>query len=255
MAFTILLLACLPLKTALALGPNGHRIVAKIAEENLEASAKKAIMQITNGEPLAKLATWPDEIRSDKSWDYAKPWHYISIDDGESFNDLHRSKAGDVLKALSDFEKKLRDKTITGEEKWQALAFYIHFVGDVHQPLHVGRREDLGGNKITVTWFGKPTKLHAVWDSSIIENQQLSFSEYADFLNNQTEDIVKLRQNSVYIDWAKESKSIRQDVYDIPCDGKLGYEYAYKNTPKLNEQIAKAGVRLAGMLNDIFKYH
>ncbi|AOW78791.1 hypothetical protein A3Q34_19265 [Colwellia sp. PAMC 20917] len=253
MAVMVITLAHLPIKSAFALGPNGHRMVAKIAEDNLEPSAKKALMQLTDGAPLAQMANWSDNIRSDKKWDYAKPWHYISIDDDEVFDGLKRNEDGDILKALADFEKKLRDKKITKEEKWQALAFYIHFVGDIHQPLHVGRRDDLGGNKITVKWFGKPTKLHAVWDSSIIEHQKLSYTEYANFLNNQTPDTINLWQDTVYLDWAKESKSNRETVYDFPEDKELSYQYAYKNTPILNEQIAKAGFRLAGMLNDIFK--
>jgi len=252
MAAVIITLAHLPMKTAHALGPNGHRIVAKIAEENLEPSAKKALMEITNGDPLAKLANWPDNIRSDKKYDYAKPWHYISIDDDELFTGLRRSEAGDILSALSNFEHVLRDTKSSKEEKWQALAFYIHFVGDIHQPLHVGRRDDLGGNKVTVNWFGKPTRLHAVWDSSIIEHQKLSFSEYARFLNNHTTDTINLWQNTVYLDWAKDSKAQRQNVYNFPEDKELGYEYAYKNTPILDEQMSKAGIRLAGMLNDIF---
>lgn len=240
------------MKTASALGPNGHRIVAKIAEDNLNPAAKMALMEITNGDPLAKLANWPDSIRSDEHWDYAKPWHYISIDDDEVFTGLKRSEAGDILKALSDFEKKLRDKTISKQEKWQALAFYIHFVGDIHQPLHVGRRDDRGGNDITVKWFGKPTKLHAVWDSSIIEKQQLSYTEYADFLNNYDVDTINAWQSTEYLDWAKDAKAHRQNVYDFPKDNELGYQYAYKNTPILNEQMSKAGIRLAGMLNSIF---
>lgn len=252
MAVMIITLSHLPIKTASALGPNGHRIVAKIAEDNLEPAAKKALMEISNGDPLAKLANWPDTIRSDESWDYAKPWHYISIDDDEEFTGLHRNKAGDILKALSDFEKILRDKTVSKKEKWQALAFYIHFVGDIHQPLHVGRRDDRGGNEITVKWFGQPTKLHVVWDSSIIENQKLSYTEYADFLNNQSVETITFWQNAVYLDWAKDSKAYRPNVYNFPEDKELGYKYAYKNTPILNEQISKAGIRLAGMLNNIF---
>tara|TARA_R110001583_G_scaffold150811_2_gene302788 strand:+ start:5125 stop:5907 length:783 start_codon:yes stop_codon:yes gene_type:complete len=239
--------------SALALGPNGHRIVAKIAEDNLNPEAKAALMQITNGDPLAKLANWPDEIRSDKNWDFAKPWHYISVDDDETFDGLARSKQGDILKALSHYEQQLRDNTLTREKKWQALAFLIHFTGDIHQPLHVGRRDDRGGNDITVKWFGKESKLHAVWDTSMVEHQHLSYTEYADFLNNYTQDTVKSWQKSDYQDWAKDSKSLRENVYNLPQDMNIGYEYAYKNTPLLNKQMSKAGVRLAGKLNNIFK--
>lgn len=253
MVVMITILANLPMKSASALGPNGHRIVAKIAEDNLDPDVKKVLMEITNGDPLAKLANWPDTIRSDKHWDHAKPWHYISVDDDESFTGLSRSKSGDVLKALSDFEKQLRNNTLSKEEKWQALAFYIHFVGDIHQPLHVGRRDDRGGNDIKVTWFGKSKNLHAVWDSAIIENQKLSYTEYAHFLNNYSADTIKLWQSAKYLDWAKDSKAIRANVYNFSEDKELSYQYVFKNTPLLNEQMSKAGVRLAGMLNKIFK--
>ena len=248
----ILLLSFLSTST-FALGPNGHRIVADIAENNLTSDAKAALMQITNGDPLAKLANWPDEIRSDKHWDFAKPWHYVSVDDDESFVGLARAKDGDVLKALSDFEQQLRDKTLSREKKWQALAFYIHFTGDIHQPLHVGRRDDRGGNDINVNWFGKETRLHAVWDSSLIDNQKLSYTEYANFLNNYTQSTVATWQAANYLDWAKDSKALRDKVYDLPKDKNIGYQYAYKNTPLLNKQMSKAGVRLAGKLNEIFK--
>ena len=154
---------------------------------------------------------------------------------------------------MSDFEKKLRDNTISKKEKWQALAFYIHFVGDIHQPLHVGRRDDRGGNDITVKWFGQPKNLHAVWDSAIIENQKLSYTEYANFLNNYSADTIKLWQSAEYLDWAKDSKAKRANVYNFSEDKELSYKYVYKNTPILNEQMSKAGVRLAGMLNKIFK--
>tara|TARA_R110002167_G_C12705098_1_gene654262 strand:- start:13812 stop:14594 length:783 start_codon:yes stop_codon:yes gene_type:complete len=251
-ASAILLLSFLSTST-LALGQNGHRIVADIAEEHLTPEAKAALMEITNGDPLAKLATWPDEIRSDKHWDFAKPWHYVSVDDDESFDGFTRSKEGDILKALSDYELQLRDKTLTREEKWQALAFFIHFTGDIHQPLHVGRRDDRGGNDITVKWFGKDTRLHAVWDTSLIAHQKLSYSEYAEFLNNYPQDTVESWQKSDYLDWAKDSKSIRGNVYNLPEDMEIGYQYAYKNTPLLNQQLSKAGVRLAGKLNKIFK--
>lgn len=240
------------MNNAFALGPIGHRVVAQIAEDNLTPFAKKSLMQITKGEPLAKLSTWPDEIRSDDKWAHSHAWHYISIDDDESFNGLKRSKKGDILKALSDFEKVLRNKAASEEKRWQALAFYIHFIGDIHQPLHVGNRDDKGGNKVKVTWFGKPTNLHTVWDSSLINNQQLSFSEYANFLNHKTPDTIKLWQNSVYLGWAAESKVLRAAAYKYSEDGNLGYRYDYINTPLLNEQMSKAGIRLAGMLNDIF---
>lgn len=227
-------------------GQNGHRIVARLAENHLTEKARDALMEITNGRQLAQLANWADEIKSDPNWDHAKPWHYISIDDDESWDNFERSPDGDILEALARFEKRLKDPNISREEKWQALAFYIHFVGDIHQPLHVGRRDDLGGNTIDIFWFGEKMNLHRVWDTELIENQRLSFTEYATFLDHFSSEEIKEWQAASYLDWAKDSRALRNQVYDFAESGKLYYKYASQNTPALNRQIAKAGIRLAG---------
>ncbi|OZG74747.1 hypothetical protein BTA51_03610 [Hahella sp. CCB-MM4] len=241
---------------AMSFGANGHRIVARIAENHLTPKAREAIFKITGGKHLAQLATWPDEIRSDSNWDFAKPWHFVSIDDDESFDGYEHSQQGDILLALEKFEKVLQEKKASPEEMWQALAFYIHFVGDIHQPLHVGRRDDYGGNTIKVKWFGRYTNLHSVWDSSLIENEQLSFREYASFLDNVSEAQIKAWQNSSYLDWAKGSKTERPKVYNLGDDGvdvpSLSYNYAYQNKELIDDCLVKGGIRLAGKLNALF---
>ncbi|WP_020407509.1 S1/P1 nuclease [Hahella ganghwensis] len=252
--FAGMLLLSLP---ALSFGPNGHRIVARIAEDHLSPEAKAAIFKITEGRHLAQSATWPDEIRSDSGWDFAKPWHFVSIDDDESFDDYEHSDKGDILIALQKFESILAEKKVNQTEMWRALAFYIHFVGDIHQPLHVGRRDDYGGNKVRVKWFGRKTNLHSVWDSSLIENEQLSFREYASFLDNVTSSQIREWQSSTYRDWATESKSVRKQVYDLGNssseDPSLSYEYAYKNKALIDDCLVKDGIRLAGKLNSLFE--
>jgi len=242
---------------ALSFGSNGHRIVARIAENHLSSEAKTAIFQITEGQHLAQLSTWPDEIRSDPSWDFAKPWHFVSIDDDETFDNYEHSENGDILLALAKFEKILADKQASPKKMWQALAFYIHFVGDIHQPLHVGRRDDYGGNQVKVKWFGRNTNLHSVWDSGLIENEQLSFREYANFLDKITTTQIKTWQNSTYLDWAKESKSKRENVYNLGDSGidtpSLSYRYAFEHKALIDECLVKAGIRLAGKLNALFE--
>lgn len=239
-----------------AFGKNGHRIVAHIAEAHLTPEAKFAIKQIAGKYQLAQLATWPDEIKSNPSWDYAKPWHYISIDDDESFEGLSRSSNGDILSALQHFEEVLTNIKTNKIKKWQALAFYIHLVGDIHQPLHVGRRNDRGGNDISVKWFTQDYNLHAVWDTALIENQQLSYKEYASFINKATTEQIKSWQTSSYIDWAKESKNLRNKAYDFGNQStgtaQLSYKYAFKNTKIVNTRLLIAGIRLAGKLNSFF---
>jgi hypothetical protein len=132
-----------------------------------------------------------------------------------------------------------------------ALRFLIHFVGDLHQPLHVGREEDQGGNKISVTWFDKQTNLHSVWDNSLVDFQQYSYTEYTTVLDIATAEEVQSWQQSTLEDWFYESYTLANKVYaTVPADGKLGYKYNYIFQQDLDRQLLKGGVRLAEMINE-----
>ncbi len=236
---------------AYAWGPNGHRIVGRIAMNHLSEETARAIECLIGPEGLDQVSTWPDEIRSDPSWRRADPWHFISIDDHETLEATERNPAGDVLEALQRFEAVLRDPQATRQAKQEALKFFVHFVGDVHQPLHVGRRADRGGNSVEVFWFGEQTNLHSVWDSALIENEKLSFSELAAFIDHPTQQEIRTWQSAPFADWVKESKAERERVYRIG-DGKLSFQYAFQNIPLVKRRLVQAGVRLAGVLNSIF---
>lgn len=237
--------------TAFAWGPNGHRIVGRIAENHLTEEAARAVECLIGPETLAQVSTWPDEIRSDPDWKRATPWHFISVDDGETLETTARASDGDVLEAMPRFEAVLRDPQATPEAKREAIKFLVHFVGDVHQPLHVGRRADFGGNSVEVTWFGEKSNLHSVWDSGLIENEKLSFSEFAAFIDHPTAEEIKTWQGSTYAGWAVESKALRERVYRIG-DGKLSFQFAFDNMPLIKRRLLQAGVRLAGVLNAAF---
>lgn len=234
-----------------AWGPNGHRVVGRIAMNHLSEEAGRAIECLIGPQGLDQASTWADEIRSDPSWRKADPWHYISIDDHETLETTARDPNGDVLEAMQRFEAVLRDPQASGPAKQEALKFLVHFVGDVHQPLHVGRREDRGGNSIEVLWFDATTNLHSVWDSKLIENEQLSFSELAEFIDHPTQEEIRTWQSSTFVDWVKESKAFRERVYTLG-DRKLSYQYAFANMPLVKQRLVQAGVRLAGLLNSIF---
>jgi hypothetical protein len=249
MALVALLLAA-P-SSLFAWGPNGHRIVGRIAMNHLTDEAALAVACLIGPEGLDQVSTWPDDIRSDPAWKQATPWHFISIDDGESLETTARDPAGDVLEAIQRFTAVLRDPQASRPAKQEALRFLVHFVGDIHQPLHVGRRADRGGNSIKVMWFKEETNLHSVWDSGMIDNERLSFSELAAFIDHPTLQELQGWQSSPPAEWANESKALRDRVYQIG-DGKLGYEYAYKNIPAVKRRLLQAGVRLAGLLNSIF---
>ncbi|MBB1361155.1 S1/P1 nuclease [Shewanella sp. SR44-4] len=241
---------------AKAFGQLGHRIVGQIAQANLSPTAQQKINQLTGGESLAQMSTWADEIRSDNAWDRAAPWHYISIEDDESWKTVKRNADGDIIESLQRFEKILVNPKVSQQEKWQALAFYVHFVGDIHQPLHVGHSHDKGGNTIKLKWFGEHTNLHTVWDSKLIEQQQLSFTEYSDFLMRISEQQRKMWSGQSYYQWADESKVLRQRAYQLEQnyqgEDDLRFNYVFTHKPIIEQRLQQAGIRLAEKLNAIF---
>ena len=248
LVFSILLVS----PKAFSWGKTGHRVVAEIAERNLDPAAKKGIKELLDGDDLARVANYPDEIRSDRKYDYTGPWHYTSIPTGKTYFDQKRNKDGDIIDALFRMDEILKDPKKSKEDKAFALKFMVHLVGDLHQPLHVGIAEDRGGNNVRVRWFKTESNLHTIWDENVIDFQQLSYTEYSAFLNRYTKDEMKEFTRGNFLDWAKESQDLRSAVYDTGGSENLSYEYQYKTKPVIEERIRKAGVRLASVLNNVF---
>jgi hypothetical protein len=241
-------------------GQNGHRIVGEIAERHLSEAARQGVSTILGEDGgLAEAATWPDDIRSDPAWSHAAPWHFMSIDGHETLATTARSEDGDVLEAMKRFEAVLRDPEAPKEKKVEALRFYVHFVGDVHQPLHVGRRDDLGGNSVRVRWFREGRNLHSVWDSGLIDSEELSFTEYVHFIDDATPEEIAAWQAAPYEEWVRESFCLRDGVYDFGSEAadepgeepRLSYGYAFHQGPTIDKRLLQAGIRLAGHLNAI----
>ena len=241
---------------ATAFGRLGHQIIVHIAEDNLTDHAAKNIRQLTQGKSLAQISTWADEIRSSTHWRHSASWHYISIDDNESWSNVKRNPNGDILRSLEGFEKVLSDSNTTPKKQWQALAFYVHFVGDLHQPLHVGYRHDQGGNGVKLKWFGKDSNLHSVWDSRLLAHQQLNANEYTRLLSHITPEQKQDWTGKSYYQWADESKDLRTNVYRLEVNSaakyELGTDYETTNLPLIELRLQQAGIRLAEKLNQIF---
>ena len=159
--------------SAMAWGQNGHRIVGRIAENHLTPEARQAVAELIGPESLAQVSTWADEIKSDRARRHANPWHYINVEAGETFENAAKNPNGDIIESLARFEQVLRDSGSSRQAKAEALKFIVHFVGDIHQPLHAGYGKDRGGNDIKVRWFGGPSNLHAVWDTELIEYESM----------------------------------------------------------------------------------
>ncbi len=230
-----------------AWGPTGHRVVALIAERNLDPLTRAQVELLLDGETLAEASTWADDVRERRSWRRSAPWHYVNIDDDETYKSSRKNRRGDVLRAIERFEKDLRRRANSHAKRANALRFLIHFVADVHQPLHVGRWGDRGGNTIDVFWFGQPSNLHRVWDSAIISRRRISFKRWAASLKDPTTEQAARWVDSTPLDWAAESQALRPLVYRIG-DGKLGRRYYRQSDPVVRERLVRAGLRLAALL-------
>ncbi len=126
----------------------------------------------------------------------------------------------------------------------------------MHQPLHVGRGADRGGNLIEAKWFDEKTNVHTIWDDKIIDATKLSFSELAEFIHTKNKKQVADLQDSTVLDWVNESIRYREQVYTVPEPTTSGtYKYAHDNLPLVKLRLGQAGVRLAGLLNEIFAEH
>ncbi len=235
-----------------AWGPIGHRTVGEIAQHHLTPGARTAIEALIAPATLAEVSTWADEIRYLPEWKTAEAWHFISIDDGETLATTARDPRGDILEAMERMERQLRDPAASPAQRGEALKFLVHLVGDVHQPLHVGRRGDEGANKVAVVFNGEPNNLHWVWDALILRDQGYSYSELARALDHPTAEQVGVWQAASFADWIAESVAARASIYRLPADGKINYLYSFEHWPLIQDRLLRAGVRLAGRLNAIF---
>lgn len=233
-------------------GQTGHRIVGDIADDYLDKKAEMAISKILEHESMAIASTWMDKIRSDSRYDYTHAWHWVTIPDGMTYEETEKNPDGDLVNALQTIITELKEGNLSEEEKVEKLRMLIHLVGDLHQPMHVGTGEDRGGNDTKVEWFYEPSNLHRVWDSEIIDDTKLSYTEFSNAVNHPTEEQLREWQQGDVLDWAHESMEYREQIYDLPDDSQIGYQYQYNNRDLLDRQLLKAGVRLAYVLNQIY---
>ena len=245
-----------------AFGPEGHLLVGVVAERDLCADARNAVNQLLEGQSLGQAGRWPDWIRSDPEWKHTRTWHYINVGDDEPIEQVVKGGHQDVLWVIRRFDRRLADETLTAEERATALRFLAHFTADVHQPLHVGRAEDRGGNRIAVRVGKRITNLHAVWDAEALlkderKKRGLTRDQQAQGLVVRTQGRVAAFQADPPLEWARESQALRALVYAFPApEGdaavRLEGEYLAAATDIVHSRLSAAGVRLAGRINRIF---
>jgi hypothetical protein len=242
---------------SMAWGMEGHRICGQIAEDHLNPKARAAVHAILGNESIAIASNWADFIKSDPNYKYLSSWHYIDLNKKYAYPELvaflKQDTATDAYTKIIYLIGRLKNHDISRTEKLLDLRMLIHIVEDVHQPMHVAHADDQGGNGFKVSWFGKPTNLHSVWDSELIDYQGLSYTEYARSIDHTTPaEITKWDKEPISM-WLYESNQISEVLYtEIQQNDNLTYKYNFTHIDTLNHQLLKAGVHLAAILNEIF---
>ncbi len=234
-------------------GPTGHRATGKIAEKHLTRRAKRKINKLLQGESLAFVSTYADQIKSDKKFNKFYAWHYVNMPFDKTYETSTKNPKGDLVTGIQHCIKVLKDKNSSIADRRFYLKFLVHLIGDLHQPLHIGRKEDKGGNTVQVQWFGKGSNLHRVWDENMIEEWNMSYIELANNAKLLSDDEIDAIKEGTVLDWVAEGHQLTKKVYNsVEAGQKLRYRYSYVYFPVVREQLQKGGIRLAKILNDIF---
>jgi len=248
---------------ALAWGPQGHRVIAKVAEGRLTPAARLAVRELLHeGDNFADVANWADHD-GHEAVPASAPWHYVNVPIATAKFDRRELRGdGNVVSKIVEYRKVLADKSRPRAERSRALLFLIHFVSDIHQPLHVGDNGDRGGNLTQVQFFGQGTNLHRLWDSDLIHHVGGNDAAWVNRVERAiTPESARVWARGTVDDWADESLHAAKLAYKategapkaVPSGVTLGADYVQRAEPILREQMARASVRLADELNALFR--
>ena len=256
--YGIILLCFAFLITLASWGAKGHRAIASIAEKHLNANVKAVVSSYLNGESIMDAATWADEIRDDQQYRNTGAWHFLNLPLGltrAQFSEyVLKQDKDNTYTAILKAEANLRDNALSAPQKAEALKFLIHLVGDAHQPMHVSREEDKGGNTIQLRYEGKGTNLHSLWDGKLIDHEGLNNAEMIKQYDLATTEQIKKWQSDSPMQWLWESYQLSSALYkDVKPGQTIDEEYYKKSIPILHQRISQAGIRLAGELNRLLK--
>ncbi len=244
-------------------GALAHKASAKVAWHFLDFSTKEKVTELLNGGTISDAAVWADSARANPEWKFTIWYHFEKAPDNYTYldnlirQDDRTRKLGGLLEALYVAEDAMKDSSASKVDKENALKFVVHFVGDIHQPLHTGRVEDNSGNKIPVKWLGFDTNLHSVWDSQMIYlaykkqfvDQAADQSQlYANALLTKFKDLRPTPEMFVkYDDWMHESMVPRVDAYAFKDESEQ--EYTNRFIDVVDKRVYLAGLRIAYMMN------
>ncbi|MGB5498312.1 MAG: S1/P1 nuclease [Maribacter sp.] len=232
----------------------GHRAIGQIAQEELTGRTRRAIDKLLDGQQIASISNFADEIKADRRFREFSAWHYVNIAPDKDYSVDEASKYGDLVVGIQKCISMVKNDKNTKEDRVFYLKMLVHLIGDLHQPMHVGRVEDKGGNDIQVQWFGNGSNLHRVWDSNMINDYGLSYTELANSLPELDKKEKRAIQTGTVLDWVEESQEVPNKLYtSVEVGEKLAYNYSYTWWGTVENQLQKGGLRLAKVLNALFK--
>src|SRR5690606_3270989 len=227
----------------------GHALVCQMAYAQLSESVQKKVDALVAKSPekhFSVACAWPDNVRDQKRYEHTKPWHFVNIPRSAtsvSANDC--PKQGCLLSAIAEMQQRLQNKP---DADWQALLFLGHFIADLHQPMHVSYFDDRGGNRTSVRFLGDKTNLHHLFDGDILGKR--NFRQQApQWLTTISAEQQQQWQQGDVLSWAGESLQITRAIYaHLPVSHKISSDYRDTFAPQLEQQLKKASVRLALLL-------
>lgn len=240
-----------------AYGPDGHRIISKIAYNHLSKKARKQVDKVLGmKEGMIHASSWADEVRSIPAYQRSTTFHYKNLPTGytpaqiDSLFDQSPKEGDFMLFAIDSLQQRL--KAVPDDQ--DALRFLVHFMGDSHQPMHLGRKDDLGGNMLKLKWFDKDINLHSLWDSYLIDMAEYSYTEMADYLEKKYEGkTLPERDRKASL---QKAYAIRERIYaDYPAMAEKVNPYQYYRNYKedMEYMLYLGGRQLANVLNEIYK--
>ena len=241
--------------TSFGWGQKGHDVVAYIAECNLAPKSYQKVVKALGGHSLVYYANWMDNASYSDQYRYTKTWHYANVDEGFTYDTMTKNEKGDVVTAIEGIIAELKSGKLSAEQENIRLRMLIHFVGDIHAPMHAGRLSDRGGNNVMVKFFDKETKLHSLWDTPLVEAaHKWSYTEWEQQLNRHcsAERKAELSKGTPK-DWLVESHKIATEIYAAtPAKGRVSYDYIAYFTPTIEQRLLAGGLRLAKILNELY---
>jgi hypothetical protein len=232
-------------------GATGHNIVADVAKSYVAKDIQDSVNKYFGDMTWESASTWMDEIKSNHQYDYMKVWHYLDMEKGEKYDDTI-AKGNNVIVQLQKAISNLMNKSkLTKDEINFNLKILFHLMGDFHQPLHVGYGVDKGGNTIKVTFNGKSTNLHHIWDSDIIEYKKITFDNIKKLLSKLSQHKINKITEGDIMKWMVQTRNYLDAVYSYTPV--ISEDYINKSYTIIENQLLYAGIRLGYTLNNIFK--